>query len=110
MLGSIFNRKPIYYGVKTFTYFIPAPPARKTGYQEKEFDSIVNNIIKMGFEIVKINTSTISHDQNCGMWVVCLIGAKTKEIFDKEVLFDSSDGFSVAQTGHVPLDPDIIHE
>ena len=25
---------------KTFTYFIPAPPHRKNGYREKEFDKM----------------------------------------------------------------------
>lgn len=110
MLSSIFNKKSNYYGVKTFTYFIPAPPARKTGYQEKEFDSTVTNLIKMGFEIVSINTSAYANDHKCGMWVICLLGAKSKEVFDKEVLFDSSEGLSMDDLKHVPIDPDIIHE
>lgn len=102
MLGSIFKQKPNYYGVKTFTYFIPAPPSRRTGYQEKEFDSIMGNLTHMGFEIVNIHTSAYANEQKCGMWVVCVLGAKTREVFDKEVLFDSTDSPT--------LDPDIIHE
>lgn len=102
MLKSVFKSKNTYFGVKTFTYFIPAPPARKTGYQEKEFDSIISNLMKMGFEIVSVNTSSFANDKRCGMWVVCVLGARTKEVFDKEVLFDSTEG--------LPLDPDIIHE
>ena len=39
MLSGMFNlNNKKYYGQKSFTYFLPAPPERNTGYQEKEFE------------------------------------------------------------------------
>ena len=109
MFSSLLRRKSPYYGVKTFTYFIPAPPDRRTGYQEKEFDSIMGSVARSGFELIDLKTSAYANEQKCGMWVVCLLGAKTKEMFEKEVLFDT-DGVNLVPNKNVPLDPSIIHE
>lgn len=110
MLDSFFKKKSPYFGIKTFTYFIPAPPERRSGYQEKEFDSITNSLGSMGFEIINIKTSAYASQQKSGMWVVCLLGARTKEIYEKEVLFDTGEGINLDGSKHVPIDPDIIHE
>ena len=110
MLNSFFSKKSNYYGVKTFTYFIPAPPDRKTGYQEKEFDSIMGSIVRLGFEIISISPTAYANEQKCGMWVICLLGAKSKEVFEKEVLFDTGEGINADSNKTVPLDPAIIHD
>ncbi len=111
MIKSLFGSKKQFFATKTFTYFIPAPPNRRTGYQEKEFDSIANQVANMGYTIISINTAAYANVDKCGMWIVCLLGAPTKEIFEKEVLFDpSSEGTTQAKEQYVPLDPNIIHE
>ncbi|OFZ25846.1 MAG: hypothetical protein A2381_11195 [Bdellovibrionales bacterium RIFOXYB1_FULL_37_110] len=54
---------------QTFTYFIPAPPERKTGYREKQFDKIVFELLNnKGYEIISIHTQNC-HQQS-GMWVI----------------------------------------
>ena len=37
-----------YLDVKTFTYFIPTPPKRKSGFREREFDKIMHGILSEG--------------------------------------------------------------
>ncbi len=62
--------------LQTFTYFIPAPPFRTTGYQEKELDKVLFELCEKGYQIVDIKTQSISpsDNQNCsGMWVICLL-------------------------------------
>mgnify|MGYP000330210512 CR=1 FL=1 len=110
MLNSIFNKKNPYFGTKTFTYYIPAPPIRKTGYQEREFDSLMSGLTKMGFEIIDFKLSSHGSESKSGMWVVCLLGAKTKSIFEQSILLDTSDPLNVSSTQDVPLNPDIIHD
>lgn len=64
---------------QTFTYFIPAPPVRKSGYREKSFDSLVQQLSQIGFKILDINTSTINDTERIGMWVVITVAPFTKE-------------------------------
>lgn len=110
MFSSLFNKKSDYFGIKTFTYFIPAPPDRRTGYQEKEFDSIINSLGRMGFEVLDVKTCAYANELKAGMWIVCLLGAKSKDVYDKEVLFDSGEGLNLDVSKNVPIDPDIIHD
>jgi hypothetical protein len=110
VLDSIFKKKNPYFGTKTFTYYIPSPPMRRTGYQEKEFDAIIASIIDMGFEIIDLNLSSHGSESKSGLWVVCLLGAKTKTIFEQSLLLDTTDPLNISSTQEVPLDPDIIHD
>lgn len=104
MLWSALRGKK-FYATKTFTYYLPSPPLRKTGYQEKEYDSIVQSIIEHGFEIIDINITSHSSEEKSGVWIVCHIGAQTKEIFESNINFSSQ-----SHSENVPLDPDIVHE
>lgn len=61
------------YKIQTFTYFIPSPPNRKTGYREKKFDSITQVIMSNGFKILNINCQTLSTEKASGMWVTMTI-------------------------------------
>lgn len=69
---------------QTFTYFIPAPPSRKSGYREKNFDSIVKQLTEIGFKLLDIKTQSIGTEENKGMWVVLTIQPYTKEAFSME--------------------------
>lgn len=63
-----------YWDVKTFTYFIPAPPRRKSGYREREFDKIMHGILSEGHEVVDWKTQQTEG----GMYVVFLLGSTKK--------------------------------
>jgi hypothetical protein len=51
---------------ETFTYYIPSPPERSTGYREKELDAITKMFIDCNIEY---NIETTISGQN-GFWVV----------------------------------------
>lgn len=65
-------------GVQTFTYFIPAPPTRKNGYREKEFDKIMNGILESGFTLIELHTQSVP----TGLFVVAILkgSAKAKKL------------------------------
>ena len=65
------------YKLQTFTYFIPSPPSRKTGYQEKKFDSITQVISNSGLKIIKLSTQSLSTEKSSGMWVNLVLKANT---------------------------------
>ena len=110
MFSSLFSTKKNYFGTKTFTFYLPAPPERKTGYQEKEFDSVMSQIFSLGFEVIDIKTASHSTQTKGGVWLICLLGAPTKEIFAHEIQFDGIEGKPISNYESVPMDPDIIHE
>ena len=64
-----------YLDIKTFTYFIPAPPKRKTGYREREFDKIVHGILSDGHEIIDWNMQGAEG----GVYVVFILGSLNKK-------------------------------
>ena len=76
------------FSPRTFTYFIPSPPKRKTGYQEKEFDELIGYLTKNGFEILDIKTQSSTNNESSGMWVISLIRPKNKKANDTELTFD----------------------
>jgi len=59
-----------YKKVSLFTYFIPAPPARKTGYREKSFDSLICKLIEIGFKVLEVNTQTLNQAESSGLWII----------------------------------------
>ena len=106
---SVFGRKKQYFGVKTFTYYLPAPPHRKSGYQEKEFDQLTDYITGLGFDILDIKVESHSSPDKSGLWLVCLLGSPTKEVHNLTIETDSILGVeNLAQS--IPLSPDIIHD
>lgn len=70
-----FKKNP--YKIQTFTYFIPAPPERPSGYREKNFDKIFSNFINQGFEVISIHTTPCNSQNQSGMWITCLLRAMT---------------------------------
>jgi len=68
---------PGLYKVQSFTFYIPAPPSRKNGYREKEFDTIFYNFINQGYDILDTNTQTNSSKLQSGIWVMFTVKAKT---------------------------------
>ncbi len=106
------NKNNTYYGKKTFTFYIPSPPERKSGYQEKEFDAVIEHIISLGFEIIDFKLQSHSSDKGSGLWAICIIGAKNKKVFEQKIHFDYSkfQEHNPHSEHHIPLDPDIVHE
>lgn len=80
--------------LKTFTYFLPAPPQRKTGYREKEFDKIMQGILQSGFEIVEIQTQAVS----TGLFIFALISASSKKVSDLDLNLDIQEHFRLRDT------------
>ncbi len=110
MFCSFFKNKNSFSKFRTFTYYLPAPPARRTGYQEKEFDGLTHHLTSLGFEIANIKTQAHSESEKAGIWIICLLRAPTQEIYQKKIQFDSSIlGESVNQD-NIPLDPSILHD
>ena len=107
MFNSLFQKK--FYATKTFTYYIPAPPFRKNGYQEKEFDNLVENLTQKGFQLIDVKLTSHSSEEKSGMWIVCHVGAYTKEIFEQKIDFTFDHDINI-NSSDVPLDPDIIHD
>jgi len=63
-----------YLDIKTFTYFIPAPPRRKTGYREREFDKIIHGILTDGHEIIDWKMQNTEG----GVYMVFVLGSTHK--------------------------------
>lgn len=95
------NSKKIYR--RTFTYFIPAPPQRKSGYREIEFDKILNGIIEAGFEIEEIRTESVAS----GVYVFSVLKTDKKKVFEMDLGLDIQDMFKLSSTHS---SPDIILE
>jgi hypothetical protein len=63
------------FKIQTFTYYVPAPPPRKTGYREKEFDSLFYQFINRGYEVIEMKTVPHTGVNQCGMWIIILARA-----------------------------------
>ena len=64
--------------IESFTYYIPSPPNRKTGYREKAFDSVFHAFINQGYEILHISTQTNTNPEHSGMWILCIARSNKK--------------------------------
>jgi hypothetical protein len=80
--------------VQTFTWFIPAPTQRKTGFREREFDKIMKGILSSGFKLLDLQTQSVEG----GVYVVALLSAPTKKIADLDAHFDLHDQFRLSET------------
>ena len=68
------------YKMQTFTFFIPSPPARSTGYREKHFDKLFYEFINRGYKIINFTTQAASAgEKHSGMWIICLVQATNAE-------------------------------
>jgi len=59
--------------IQTFTYYIPSPPQRDSGYREKQFDKVFYEFINQGLEIISINTVPNTGPKSSGMWYVATV-------------------------------------
>lgn len=91
--------------IQTFTYFIPSPPRRDTGYREKQFDKEFYEFINKGYEIISINTQQSSDINKSGMWFICTVRSKNPESAKLEFL----DSFNQFDDGP-DFQNSIIHE
>ena len=64
---------PKSYKIQTFTYYIPSPPQRDSGYREKQFDKVFYEFINQGLEIISINTVPNTGPKSSGMWYVATV-------------------------------------
>lgn len=85
----------------TFTYFIPAPPHRKTGYREIEFDKIMRGIFETGFELESMQTTSTVN----GIFVLGVLKTNSKKIFESDIKQDIQERFKLSDTHS---SPDII--
>lgn len=88
---------------KTFTYFIPAPPHRKSGYREIEFDKIMQGILDAGFEVETLKTESTE----TGFLILALLSTKSKKVFELDLNQDLHERFKLRDTHS---SPDIILE
>jgi len=70
---------PKSFKIQTFTYYIPAPPARDSGYREKGFDKVFYSFINLGYEIISITTQANKGQNHSGMWVICTVRSTNKQ-------------------------------
>lgn len=77
-LTSLFTRKNS-FKIQSFTFFIPSPPARASGYREKQFDKVFYDFINKGYEVISLNTQASTGEKQSGMWIICLVRALNKE-------------------------------
>lgn len=104
-----FSKQNEYIGKKTFSYFIPAPPSRKTGYQEKEFDHIIGYLTSKGFEILDIKMQSLNTELSSGMWVICILGMRNTNLLNEDIDLEYSTIASLREQT-IKLDPSIEHE
>ena len=112
MLNSVlgaFNKKSAYIKIRTFTYFIPAPPSRKTGYQEKEFDSMTEYLLGKNFDLIDIKMESYSQSNSAGVWMICILGAKTQEAANMNLEIDYAQVVQ-GQEQYIETDPLIEHD
>jgi hypothetical protein len=96
---SLRSTKKIYR--TTFTYFIPAPPQRKSGYREVEFDKIMRGILDSGFELESMQTVSSSN----GIFLVGILKTNSKKVFESDATQDLHERFRLRDTHS---SPDII--
>lgn len=91
--------------IKTFTFYIPAPPHRKTGYREREFDKIMQGILTSGFELVDLQIQAVGGSDNSGLFIVSTIKAQNEKAWKLDVELDIQEKFKLA---HTHSSPDLI--
>lgn len=113
MFSSLFSNASSYYKKKTFTFYVPSPPSRRSGYQEKEFDHVIEHIVSLGYELIDFKLQAHSGEDKSGMWILCILGAKDEHTYNKVInIEDSLPSVSSSNTSSndIPLDPSIVHD
>ncbi len=95
------SEKKIYHS--TFTYFIPSPPLRKSGYREVEFDKIMSGLLSSGFELVSLQTVSSTN----GIFMVAVLKTNEKKVFQMDLKQDIHEKFRLS---HSHSSPDILLE
>ncbi|MDD4975029.1 MAG: hypothetical protein PHY93_11795 [Bacteriovorax sp.] len=67
------------YKIQSFTFFIPSPPARASGYREKQFDKLFYEFINKGYRILNFTTQASTGEKHSGMWIIFVVQALNKE-------------------------------
>lgn len=93
--------------LQTFTYYIPAPPYRKSGYREREFDKIMAGISGSGFAIIDIQVQSVSTQESSGVFIIATIQPLTKKAKLLDQGQDIQENFKLA---HSHSTPDLILE
>jgi hypothetical protein len=91
LITSLFGFKKN-YKIQSFTFFIPSPPARSTGYREKQFDKLFYEFINKGYHILNFKTEASTGEKNSGMWIIFIVQALNSEaeaLNLDEILLDS---------------------
>jgi len=86
-----------------FTYFLPAPPHRKSGYREIEFDKILQGYLQSGYEIHDMQTQ----GTETGTFIFIIFKASTKKIFEQDSTLSFHENFRLLNHH---TSPDIIME
>jgi|GEM_PF-777238 len=104
LLRSLIGQKP--RKIQTFTYYIPAPPDRKTGYREKQFDTLFYHFINKGYEVLSTHVVPNTSGSNSGFWFVCMARAKNKEAekLDLDLFINEFNQSQAARPVHSSLD------
>ena len=91
LITSLFRPKTK-YKIQTFTYYIPSPPPRTSGYREKQFDKLFYEFINLGYTIVDFKTLASMGANQSGMWLVFILqaqNAKADNVDLNDLLSDS---------------------
>lgn len=89
--------------VQTFTWFLPAPTHRKSGFREREFDKIMKGILSSGFKLLEMQTQSV----DSGVYIIALLSAPSKKIANLDQDLDLQELFKLS---HSHSSPDIILE
>lgn len=80
ILKKLFKKNS--FKIQSFTFYIPSPPPRISGYREKQFDKIFFHFINKGYKILNFSTTPSQGEKQSGMWIVILVKATTEEAND----------------------------
>lgn len=109
LLEKIIGKK-VY--TRTLTYYLPAPPKRSNGYQEREFDQITTHLQEEGYTIRKVKMQSINYgatNEVAGVWILCLMETKSKALANQSLNIDYNE-IAKKFKDHITIDPSIIHD
>ena len=78
LITKLLDRKKS-FKIQSFTFFIPSPPARASGYREKQFDKLFYDFINKGYDILNFTTQASTGEKQSGMWIIFVVRALNKE-------------------------------
>lgn len=78
LITALLRPKKI-FKIQSFTFFIPSPPGRSTGYREKQFDKLFYEFINRGYSILNFETQASTGENKSGMWLIFIVRALNVE-------------------------------